>query len=279
LLIAGETDFSKLVDKDKNKGTSVRFLQIPVPSEREGGVLKGAGSRQERSKLLKFTEKLAKKQDGYAWHSFIQGLTQKPEKARDFVKSTYIKFLNEIAIKSSAGKRRAEKFAILAATGELLIRMKLIDLPKGYMFSALMRMYEAFNQQSLIKTADPIPFAQAVLSQLLIKDRIVKDREALKKVDFKSDEKYFGFLKEVNGTTKILIKRKSIGKIIKVLDDNSPDIYLKTLKKSGTFSVPSKRQSFFVQRSFTDKYGQHKDYPMLQCDLQVLKQIVKTATS
>lgn len=281
MFAAGEDKFENLISKGgQNRGTSARLVQLLVSGE--AGVFNTAErSVKQRRSILDELLNVANNHDGYAWHRFTKYFVKHADKSIEFVQQQMKQFLKECELIEALDRRRAEKFALLAATGELLIEHGYLELEEGYSQAAIRRLYDSYiqNLQSSDDKTDPVPFAQAVLSQLSIKKRIVRNKDKLKKVNFKEDDSYYGFLKDKDGKTKVLLKRKALGKIVKTLDDNLPDTYLKSLVESGLFTVPTKRQTLYVQRSFTDKKGQHKDYSMLECDLIALKKAIKWATT
>ena len=281
MFAAGEDKFENLISKGgQNRGTSARLIQLLVSGK--AGVFNTA-ERLEKSRRIILDELLnvANKHDGYAWHKFTINFTKNADKRVEYVQQKMEEFLNKCELEQALDRRRAEKFALLAATGELLIKHKYLKLPNGHAQSAIKRLYDGYinSLQSHDDNPDPIPFAQAVLSQLSIDDRIIRDKKTLKKINFKSDAKYYGFLKKADGRTKILLKNTAVGKIIKALDDNAPITYLNPLKKSGAFDVPPDRVTVYFLRAYTDVDRKYKDQSMLQCDLESIKQIVKNATS
>lgn len=281
MFAAGEDKFENLISKgEQNRGTSARLVQLLVSGE--AGVFNTAErSEKRRRNILDELLNVANKHDGYAWSRFTFNFTKHTNKRVGYVQRKIEEFLDKCKLEQALDRRRAEKFALLSATGELLIKQKYLKLPKGHAQSAIKRLYDGYinNLQSHDDNPDPIPFAQAVLSQLYINDRIISDKKTLKKVKFKSGAKYFGFLKYVDGKTKILLKSEAVGKIIKTLDGNARITYLNPLKKLGVFDVPSNRDTVYFQRSYTDVDGKHRDQSMLQCDLETIQQIIKKATS
>ena len=270
VVAAGEDDLREAIRDKEQTGASARFLQIPVSPRSEGGIFNKL-DYDNAVKLLGKLENAIAEHDGYAWDKFLRILTKQNQKCREILDKSASEFLNVVVTSNSYEKRKAEKFALIAAAGELLIRMKLIDLDKGRMLEAVSKVYNQHLSQSVEagpKIQLAVLAARAALATFLQSPYIVDEEKTLKEQNFWGSDDIIGFWKNRFGPDVLFLKPLAITEIFDV--SNRKVLLHDFIAIPGLLYQNKKRGSPYQQVQFTDIVGMHKRQKLLKINKQKL---------
>jgi len=277
MIASGEDKLEEVIIDDKERGASARLIPIPINSD-VGIFNNSKHSFEQRFQLLDDIKNVARKHDGFAWDNFVTRYVMKKDQYNKFLAKRREEFCNIYSVQNPLELRRLQKFALLAATGELLIATKLLDLEKGTALAAIGRLYEKYLDRNIAgeNQSDILPLCHAILAQFKVKGRIVPNKNKLLKVDFLNNSKTYGFVREKKKTKLLLLKPSVMENLASICKISNLRETQKELVKQGVLNASEARMN--LQRGFSDATGPQKDIPLTEIDLGKLVSFVKKAT-
>ena len=237
-----------------------------------------SSNRTDHSKLIARANKAAALHDGYAHDRFVRLTVEHREWIIKFLENQTAKFIERCGAKTNFEKRRAKNYALIACSGELMIRAGLLELEKGFFLEKLTTFYQ--REVSDIGKDDGIPkelrvILNALAAQLAWLDGRIPDKEQLKSMSMDSDD-IVGFTKGVESEKRMFIKAS---KLIDVFEHKSEDELTRILKLARAHNLlicNPKRDSPFKQVAFTDKHGPHNNHQrrFAVFDVSILKKLL-----
>lgn len=258
---AGETSFSDQLGVDQRKGAAARVIEC---------------SYEEQVNLtdeFKELENVLGVHDGWAFSKFVKYIVNNRNEIQNGYEELAESFVNEVGMDDDFLRRKAKSYALLAYSGELMIKLKLLDLKKGFFVETLIDLYtdelQEINSNEKIQIG-LLPFVSHILAMRVSSDILVSKKK-LKEITFQTSTSK-GFRRLNGGSEKIYIKKDIFKNLLSAC---LAEKHLQELAVSTFLEKPKKRRSNFQQCAYTDANGYQKQESFAVLDSVNLKRFFK----
>ena len=258
---AGETSFRERLGADQRKGAAARVIEC---------------SHEEQVNLTDEFHELENvfgTHDGWAFSKFVNYLVNNRSDVQKGYEELAQSFVNKVGADDDFLRRKAKSYALLAYSGELMIKLKLLELKKEFFVKTLSDLYEDELQE--IDSNDKIqtgllPLVNYILAMRVAPDMLVSKKK-LKEIDFQNAS-VKGFHKLTGDLERIFIKKDIFENILSTCLSEK---YLHDLAKKTFLESPKKRRGSFQQCAYTDANGFQKQKSFAVFDLVNLERFFK----
>ncbi|PND27036.1 DUF927 domain-containing protein [Sinorhizobium sp. M4_45] len=176
--ISGEQPVDTLPGRQQSSGQDARFIGINIPLREAGGIFGSPESfpPQKSEKYVRRLEKLCKTYNGDHFERWLHFLATDRHGITDRAKKLCDMYTNELAGDNAdnLARRRARKFAVVAAVGHLLSESQIFRWSRDRPVRAIRRVFKASNE--LLKAGQPqheraAQYARTLVSKIAVSHR------------------------------------------------------------------------------------------------------------
>jgi hypothetical protein len=194
---------------------AVRFIDIPVPGPKEGGIFDRLGSEADKqvksTELTRKLESALKKNHGVLLHPWIEHLLSTDLRRR--LRKLIRRFETRTGPHNGVEMRIARKFGLLYAAGKLAVDAGLLHWPSDLPLQATMTLYHRARELRLGRDA-PLDEAFGKLLEAL-GDRVQVPVVALgNRLNVKDEKTFVGVRVRQNGKPVIGLRQKGVSNLV-----------------------------------------------------------------
>lgn len=258
---AGETSFREQLGADQRKGAAARVIECSYEEQ--------VNLTNEFQEL----ENVLGTHDGWAFSKFVNYLVNNRSDVQKGYEKLAQLFVTKVGADDDFLRRKARSYALLAYSGELMIKLKLLELKKEFFVKTLSDLYEdelkEINSNDKIQTG-LLPLVSHILAMRVTPDMLVSKKK-LKEIDFQNVN-VKGFHKYIGDLEKIFIKKDIFDNLLSAC---IAEKYLQRLAVKTFLESPKKRRGSFQQCAYTDVNGSQKQKSFAVLDLVNLEHFFK----
>ena len=279
-IVAGETGRLVLLSSGvlpitpagkSHRHSSARSAQVGLPAAQSGGLFERPASSAKalrgRRELQERTLKAIAEHDGFLMRRYLQKIAADKRRWTRFVRAKRDAFLHARGqARDGAEEFRAEIFAIIAAAGELAIRLGALEMKAGRALDAVLTIYHASEGQRRERAGVTLRSIPAKLQPLIDDGRFPMIPRVAKSIDFTNA---LGVQQRLDDKHYVLIDKEFEAS---VFGDDAPAIKAE-LAKAGVLASKDATTSYYAKQ--IGGYRKPGRGSFLRIDYGKLLQIVK----